>query len=88
LSLIVMQGLERQRDRRFPSADAMARALELYLAGDAPVVCPHTAYAAGLTFISRALDAFPRVVIVASLAVTAFAIFGVVEMVAAIVSAV
>lgn len=76
LSLVVMQGLERDRDKRFPSASAMEAAVQAHLAGQAPVVCPHTAYARGLSFLGHVLDAWPRFTIVLTLATVSLALVG------------
>ncbi len=76
LSLLVMKGLERDRAARWASAREMADAIDEFLAGNARVVCPHTAYARGLTIIGRVLDAAPRLVYLATGIVIALAAFG------------
>jgi serine/threonine protein kinase len=77
LSLVIMKGLEKSRDARWPSSAAMARAIEAVLAGDAPIVCPHTAYARGLTAVGRVLDRFPRVTYLATAVILALAGVGI-----------
>jgi hypothetical protein len=55
-----MRGLERSRDRRWLSATAMADAIRAHLAGNAPVVCAHTACSRLLTGVGHLLDRSPR----------------------------
>lgn len=76
LSLVVMRGLERDRDERWISARAMEDAIQRHLSGSAPVVCPHTAYSRTISAVGRQLDAYPRVVILSTLTLLALALVG------------
>ena len=81
LSLVVMQGLEKDREQRWPSAVAMERALALFLAGASPIVCPHTAYARGLGAVGHVLDAWPRLTYAVTALVLTLAAWGALDVV-------
>lgn len=59
LSRICRKGLQKERAARFQSAPELERALQLWLEGRAPIVCPGTAMQRGLSALSTAIDGSP-----------------------------
>jgi serine/threonine-protein kinase len=69
LSRICRRGLSKPREKRFQSARELAEALQLWLEGNAPVVCPGTGIQRGLVRFSKLIDRHP--VLIPAVAITA-----------------
>ncbi len=72
LSRICRKGLEKDREDRYQSADELEQALQGWLEGNTPVVCPGTAIKRGLTGWSLLIDRYP--VLVPAASITALAL--------------
>ena len=70
LSRICRKGLSKAPEQRFQSADELSSALQDWLEGNAPVVCPGTMIQRGLSRYSRLIDRWP--VLLPAITITAF----------------
>jgi len=62
LSRILRKGLEKKQDKRYQSAQELSEALQKWLEGNAPIVCPGTAMQCNMRKFSRLIDRRPVLV--------------------------
>lgn len=74
LSRILRWGLQKDREAAFTSADELSAALQAWVEGKAPIVCPGTFIQRMLTHWGRAIDRRPVLVPVLSLSLVAMAL--------------
>ncbi|MEZ6189397.1 MAG: serine/threonine-protein kinase [Planctomycetota bacterium] len=62
LSRVLRKGLEKRPEKRFQSAEELSDALQKWLEGSAPIVCPGTAMQCNMRRFSRLIDRHPVLV--------------------------